>query len=139
MPKSKHTPLLLMVSSGQARDYLLSLLKENHYNPRVIAAPGKLLQTLKRQQFAIVFIDCEAVTALGAGIYAKIKVACPSCRIILCGDRAHLRNRSQRDLVKEAMDMGVYACILAPYEEWEVLSMVKHILAKENAGTIKTL
>ncbi len=30
------------------------------------------------------------------------------------------------------MDIGVYACILAPYEEWEVLSMAKYLLLKEN-------
>ena len=131
--KSKHLPILLMVSNDRTRDYLLDLLKENEFYHIMMRNPSELLQALREQNIAIVFVDCEAVTGYGAGIYAKVKVACPSSRVILFGDRAHLRNKSHRDLIKEAMDMGVYACILAPYEEWEVLSMVRHIFTKGNA------
>ena len=31
---------------------------------------------------------------------------------------------------KQAVELGVYACILAPYEEWEVLTMIRNIIAK---------
>lgn len=137
IPKGKDAPLFLMVANKQTRHYLANLLKENDYSPAIVPDKGELLQALKKQRFAIAFIDCEAVTSYGAGVYAKIKVACPGCRILLLGDRAHLRNKLNRDLVKEAMDVGVYACILAPYEEWEVLSMVRHILTKEYASIIK--
>ena len=33
------------------------------------------------------------------------------------------------------MQLGVYGCVLAPYDEWEILTMVKHLLAKK---TVKT-
>ena len=33
------------------------------------------------------------------------------------------------------MQFGVYGCVLAPYDEWEILTMVKHLLTKK---TIKT-
>jgi hypothetical protein len=29
------------------------------------------------------------------------------------------------------VEHGVYACILAPYEEWEVLTMIRNIIAKK--------
>ena len=35
-------------------------------------------------------------------------------------------------LSKEAMELSVYACILAPFKEWEVLTMIRNILAKRN-------
>jgi DNA-binding NtrC family response regulator len=137
--RSKNTPLLLMVSNGQTRNYLLNLLQENDFHPITMLDPSELLQALKKQHFAIIFVDCKSVTLYGAGIYAKIKVACPRCKIILFGDRSHLSNKSYRNLIKEAMDLGVYGCILSPYEEWEVLSMVKHIFMKENCTLDKRL
>jgi hypothetical protein len=30
------------------------------------------------------------------------------------------------------MELNVYACILAPFKEWEVLTMIRNILAKRN-------
>jgi DNA-binding NtrC family response regulator len=132
--KNQHIPILLMILHEPTLDHLLTLLKDNNYYPIVIPDPTALPQALKAQPFAVVFIDCEAVISYGGGIYAKIKVSCPRARIILFGQRAHLQNKSHRDLVKEAMDLGVYACLLAPYKDWEVLSMVKHILLKENTG-----
>ena len=49
----------------------------------------------------------------------------PGCNaILLCG-------QDHRDFIKEAVEHGVYACILAPYEEWEVLTMTRNIIAKK--------
>lgn len=128
---------MLMVLHEPSRKHLLNLLTENHYNPLVMGDPTELQQALKGQNFALVFIDCEAVTSYGGGLYGKVKGSCPRAKIIFFGHRSHLQDKSHRDLVKEAMDMGVYACLLAPYNDWEVLSMVKHILLKENASALK--
>ena len=35
------------------------------------------------------------------------------------------------ELIKEAMKLSVYACILAPFKEWEVLTMIRNIFAKK--------
>ncbi|MDP3181465.1 MAG: hypothetical protein Q8M54_01450 [Desulfobaccales bacterium] len=135
-PKRKQAPFFLLVANDQTRNYLLDLLKGNNYFPEVMPEPSELIQILKKQACAIVFADCETIALYGAGIFAKVKVACPNCKIVLFGDRAHLRNKSHRDLIKEAMDIGVYACILAPYEEWEVLSMARYLLIKENQSRL---
>ena len=74
---------------------------------------------------AIVFVDHEVVNSYGAKIYSRINVACSGCDVILLCDQAH------RDLIKEAMELSVYACILAPFKEWEVLTMIRNILAKK--------
>jgi DNA-binding NarL/FixJ family response regulator len=73
---------------------------------------------------AIVIMDFEVVNTCGVRIYSRINVACPGCNAILLCDQDH------RDLIKEAVEHGVYACILAPYEEWEVMTMIRNIIAK---------
>ncbi len=114
---------LLLILEEPTRHYLLELLQENNFSPMVFANPGQVVQAVKGQPGATVFVDCEAVSTFGTSIYSKVKVACPRCRLVLFGDR---RNKAHREIVKEAMELGIYACLLAPYEDWEVLSLVKH-------------
>ena len=52
-------------------------------------------------------------------------------RIVLLCDKRH---HEHRDIVKEAMDLGIYACLLAPFAEWEVLAMVRHSQVGRPAG-----
>jgi len=86
----------------------------------------ELLRVLKENQFAIVLIDCGAVYIYGARIISKIKVVCKHGRVILFCNKAHLCDSQHRDLIKDILTIGVYACILAPFNDWEVLSMVTY-------------
>ena len=124
--KNMPTPILLLVGNSQTRDYLSGLLAENNYSPLLMTNPDELLHSLKENQFAIILIDCNAVTAYGTRILSKIKVACELCRIIIFCDKEHLGDKAHRELIKEIMDIGVYACILAPHKDWEVLSLVSY-------------
>lgn len=124
--KYKPTPILLLVGNGRTRDYLSSLLSENNYSPLLMTDPEELLRSLKGKEFAIILIDCRAVSSFGTRILSKIKVSCRHCRIIIFCDKEHLCDQRHRELIKESLAIGVYACILAPYKEWEVLSMVSY-------------
>jgi DNA-binding NtrC family response regulator len=124
--KQKPTPILLLVGHGRTREYLSSLLSENNYSPILMTDPEELLQSLKGKEFAIILIDCRAMSAFGTRILSKIKVSCRRCRIIIFCDKEHLCDQRHRELIKEILAIGVYACILAPYKEWEVLSMVSY-------------
>ena len=115
---------MLLIANHQTRNYLCNLLLENHFSPQLIADQKELMGVLKKNQFAIVLIDCGAVTEYGARIISKIKVVCRHSRIIIFCDKAHLGDSQHRDLIKEILTIGVYACIVAPYSEWEVLSLV---------------
>jgi DNA-binding NtrC family response regulator len=123
--------LLLLVADSQPRDFLVNFLESQGYAPSVLGHPGEMVKTLKRTQQATVFVDCLTVGAHGPGLYAKIKVACPGARIVLLCDKRH---HEHRDLVKEAMDLGIYACLLAPFAEWEILAMVRHSQATKPSG-----
>ena len=126
----KSDPLLLLVLQEPIRSRLFELLRGNGYFPQVAADLGTVLQALKGEDWAPVIVDCEAVTRYGVGIYAKIKVACRYCRVILICDRTH---KTHREIIREAMEIGIYACLLAPYEDWEVLAMVRYYPRKEGA------
>lgn len=124
--KNKPTPILLLVSDGSTREHLSNLLAENNYLPVTMTDPEILLHSLKEKKFAIVLIDCGAVASYGTRILSKIKVVCPRGRIIIFCDKHHLCDKPHREMIKEVLNIGVYACILAPYKEWEVLSMFSH-------------
>jgi DNA-binding NtrC family response regulator len=123
--------MFLLVADSQPRDFLVNFLEAQGYAPRVLEHPGEIVKTLKKTQQATVFVDCLTVGTYGPGLYAKIKVACPGCRVVLLCDKSHHKHR---DLVKEAMELGIYACLLAPFAEWEVLAMVRHSQANRPPG-----
>jgi hypothetical protein len=98
-------------------------LRTNRYQPQVRSGLDELLDALQGSHNPIVFLDTEAVVTYGTGIYSKIKAAVHGGRIILLCDQAH------RHLIRVAMEYGSYGSILEPYAEWELLTMVKHILS----------
>ncbi|MBM4294632.1 MAG: hypothetical protein FJ126_06985 [Deltaproteobacteria bacterium] len=122
-PPKHRAALLLLVANDETRAYLVDLLRGNNYLPTIVATPQDLHLALKKETYATVFLDCEMAIKYGGGLYAKIKVGCRNCRIVLLCDKRH---KSHRGIIREAMDIGIYSCLLAPYEDWEVLTMVKH-------------
>jgi DNA-binding NtrC family response regulator len=115
----------MFVANEEVRNNILELCKKNNYFPLIATDPEQLIKKIRGMSSAIVFVDHEAVKNYGARIYSRINVACSNSDVLLLCDQAH------RDLIKEAMELSVYACILAPFEEWEVLTMIRNILAKK--------
>ena len=114
--------VFLLVANDEVRNYIMELCEKNNYRSLINADLEELTERTKRMRSAIVLIDYEVVKTYGARIYSRINVACPKCSVIL------LCNQANRELIKEAMELGAYASILEPYEEWEVLTMVRNIL-----------
>ena len=122
---TKKIPILLLIANEKIRNYVLELCNRNNFHPLIGADLEELIKRFKTRHSGIVMMDYEVVKSYGARIYSRINVACPGCNVILLCDQDH------RDLIKEAVEHGVYACILAPYEEWEVLTMIRNIVAKK--------
>lgn len=125
---TKDVPLLLLVSREETRAYLAGLLTDQKYAPVVISDPDELVQALKGLTNATVFLDCEAISRFGAGLYSRLKVVCPWCRLILL---CHKDHKTHREIIRQAMEIGAYACLIAPFESWEVLAMVRHAQARK--------
>ena len=117
----------MLVANDGIRNYILELCKKNNYYPVIATDSEQLIKKIRGMSRAIVFMDHEVVENYGTRIYSRINVACPDCDVLLLCDQAH------RDLIKEAMELSVYACILAPFEEWEILTMIRNILAKKRS------
>ena len=122
---NKQTAILVFVGNEEVRNNILELCKKNNYYPIIATDPEQLIKKIRVMSRAIVFMDHEVVNNYGARIYSRINVACSGCDVLFLCDQAH------RDLIKEAMELSVYACILEPFEEWEVLTMIRNILAKK--------
>ncbi len=118
-------PIFLLISNQKLKTYIIDLCKRNNFRPFTGADLEELVKKIKKRPGAVIVVDYEVVNAYGARIYSRINVACPGCNLLLLCDQ------NQRDLIKEAVAHDVYACILPPYEEWEVLTMIRNIIAKE--------
>jgi len=121
---TKQIPILVLITNEKIRSYIIEICRRNNLHPLISVGLEELVKKIKKMHSAIVMIDYEVVTSYGARIYSIIKVACPGCKCIMLCDQDH------RDFIKEAVEHGVYACILEPYEEWEVLTMIRSIIAK---------
>ena len=122
-----------MITNEKIRSYIIDICKRNNLHPLISADLEELVKKIKKMRSAIVIMDYEVVNSYGTRIYSRINVACPGCKAIMLCDQDH------RDLIKEAVEHGVYACILAPYEEWEVMTMIRNIIAKKKLKERKKL
>lgn len=123
---NKQTVIVILIANEDIFHYIIELCKNNNYYPIITANPEELIKKIRGMSSAIVFVDHEVVNRYGAKIYSRINVTCSDCDVILLCDQSH------RDIIKEAMELNAYACILAPFKEWEVLIMIRNILAKRN-------
>lgn len=126
---TKAKPISLLVLNDTIRQHLLGILERNHFDPVVLSNLGELAEELQELTSPVIFIDYEAETQYGPAIIMNIKAASKEGGIIFLYDKEH------RNLIREVMQLGVYGCVLAPYDEWEILTMVKHLLAKKTAKT----
>lgn len=123
--------IILLIADHQMREFLHQFLASHNFTPQIVGHPGELLQALKGKEAVTIFVDCQTVSSYGPGLYARIKVAHPASRVVFLCDKAH---GEHRDLVKEAMELGAYACLLAPLAEWEILALVRRGQAPKPTG-----
>jgi DNA-binding NtrC family response regulator len=130
LPDHDHQ-VVLLVSHQETRDYLVSFLKDHEYLPRVVGNAVELMQVLREHPAATVFVDCQAVIAYGSGLLSRIRVTAPQGKLIFLCQKEHGEHRG---LVREAMELGAYGCLLAPFADWEVLTMVRPSLVTKPPG-----
>jgi DNA-binding NtrC family response regulator len=116
------TSFSILVFKEEIRRHISEILLRNHCSLTETHGLSDLTELLKNSSDAIVFIGSDAVMIYGAGVISKLKMACNGCRIILLCEKVY------RTLIKDMMGVGVYGCIVEPYPEWEIQTMVKLIL-----------
>jgi DNA-binding response OmpR family regulator len=123
LPIKEQPAVVILALHEPLRQSLADLLEENGFAPRVAANPQEVMRLLRKKKCASVFVDCEALKIYSPATCAKFKVTCQYCRIILLCDKSQ---ESHRKIIRDAMEIGIYACLLPPYEDWEILSMVSY-------------
>lgn len=113
----------MLALDAKIHEHMMNLLRKRSYPVVEIAVLEDLLRSLKEENTAIVLLDSETMLAYGAATVSKIKMSCQDCKVILLCAQTH------RDLIKPAMGLGTYGCIIEPYPEWELATIVRSILA----------
>jgi len=112
----------VLVLNDEVRSHIFNLLRKNDHFSFATASLDELLSPLKKDANSIILIDCEVAVAYGINVISKLKTSCPECKLILLCSQTH------RSLIKRAMELGAYGCIIEPYREWEFSTMVRLIL-----------
>lgn len=113
----------LLILDNDVRPRILSILsKHRHFKVRSVF-PDELSGGTRREVNSIILIDSLSVLTYGTTVISKLKSSCPDSKLVF------LCNQDNRHLIGRVMELGAYGCILEPYEEWELLTMVRLILS----------
>ncbi len=113
----------VLVLNDEVRCHILNLLRKNEHFSIGMVSLDELINPSKREPSTIILIDCEGVLAYGVTVISKLKTSCHECKLILLCSQTH------RSMIKRVMELGAYGCIIEPYQEWELLTMVRLILS----------
>ncbi|MGC8494527.1 MAG: hypothetical protein ACP5SH_22620 [Syntrophobacteraceae bacterium] len=120
---TQHALFFLLVLDEDIKTRILSMLqKHKNFRARIVF-PDELSADPQRELDSIILIDCSSVLTYGVTIISRLKFCCPDSKLVL------LCSQDNRHLVGRVMELGAYGCILEPYEEWELLAMVRLILS----------
>lgn len=117
--------LKILTKSENLASHFKRILEANGYGLDWYRNYPSFLENTGRTPVKAVFLDAEVVKESGSKIYEEIRKISSKLAIVL------LHKESDRDLVKEAMGKGVYGCIRAPYEDWEILKMAAFLAARQ--------
>gem|GEM_PF-986717 len=121
--KKEPSKLFLWVSREEVRVHALEALAHTGPQTESVETLSALVEALGGVNRGIVLLDSGIIQQYGPTIYGRIRAACRGCRIII------LCALDSRGLIREAMEAGVYGCVIEPYPPWEIQTMVRHILA----------
>jgi len=108
----------LLTRDKKLEQYFGKVLSKKGYKFISYCAYEKLFEELKRELVKTLFLHDKFINK-DPSIYQKIKQSCTSCQIVLLYEKD--------DLVCDAIRYGVYACIKAPYDEREILTILRHL------------
>ncbi|MBI4483530.1 MAG: response regulator [Acidobacteria bacterium] len=114
--------ILVVDRDANSRAYLRDLLEKQGYEVVVMGDDEPMEEHLASGEIRVVFLDISSRGSHGAGLYKSLKQDYPHLKLILTA------RRRERNMIKEAIEAGVYGCVYRPYDIDEVLLMVKTLL-----------
>ncbi len=116
--------LKILTKNKNLASHFRKILEANGYGLGWYRNYSRFLEQTGKMPVKAVFLDAEVVREFGSRVYEEIRRISSKLAIVL------LHTESDHDLVKEAMEKGVYGCIRAPYEDWEILKMAAYLATR---------
>jgi DNA-binding NtrC family response regulator len=104
-----------------SRGFLHELLEKEGYSISTVEDISHLATLLEENAYDVVFVNFQACGKECRSLYRDIETTNPDTRIIL------VVTEGNREIVREAMDSGVYGCVRYPFNKDEVLTITKHV------------
>lgn len=120
---SPQIPIFLLLKTPDIIAHFDRLFSEIGKNVVIYEDATEFLNHISSCLKAIIFIEDIISQAEGIRLYEKILGKSPSSKIIL------VCRKNRRNLIRDAMEKGSYGSIVEPYDQWEITTMVKHLLA----------
>lgn len=114
---------ILVVDDDKALCQTLSeILEDEGYNVVSAQDAHEAIAKVKKDGFAIIFMDIVLPDINGVEAYKAIKKLSPSTVTVM------MTGYSVENLVKEAINEGAYSCLYKPFEMDEILNVTKKII-----------
>ena len=122
------SPRILVVDDDTAvRRVIRVFLQERGYHVRTAAGAEEALELLQNERFDIVVTDLRLPVSSGLELLEKVRARLPGVRSMLMSGDADV------PALVEAVERGVDAVLLKPFELEELRAQVEHSVARQRA------
>ena len=117
--QANETNVLIVDDDNGIRFTLEGIIEDEGYPVRGAADGYKAIELVKETAFHWVFMDIRMPGMNGVETYLEIKKIRPEAKVVM------MTGFSVEDLVKKALEEGVYAVLYKPLPVEQVLSLIK--------------
>lgn len=116
---------ILIVAGAESKDTFPHSVREGKKHSLEFAENvDQLFQLLEEKDYDFLFLELDRVPPdTQADVYQTIRTKRPKLKIVL------ITSGPSGQKVKEAMDAGVYGCVQKPFQEKEIVTMVRQSLS----------
>ena len=117
----KKTLILVVDDQFGDRETLKGILEDKGYRVATARDGAEAIKMIKERHYDIIFLDIRLPDMDGVQVYEQVKHIDPEAAVIM------MTGYSAEDLVKRAINQGVYTCIYKPFDMEKVLQLVENI------------
>ena len=118
-----HGKTLILVVDDQFgdRETLKKILEDKGYRVATAKDGAEAIEMVKSQHYDIVFLDVRLPDMNGVQVFEQVKEIDPQATVIM------MTGYTEEDLLKRAVNEGVYTCIHKPFEMEKLVALVEDI------------
>ena len=122
--EKKKVKILVVDDEPDLREMLSGILFDKGYEAVMAQNGREAIKIVKDNGLSIIFMDIKMPDMNGVEAYKEIKKTSTAAVTVM------MTGYVVEDLVKEAMNEGVYACLKKPFEMDDILNIVEKITGR---------